>query len=535
MSAEILESAECLYNVIVSLRSRKELDTLESRLIERAGLSADKAHKLTVTLHSHEEIIIGSRVPQSRVAAIQASFERAGLMVTLKPVLSVQGIKKVDDGKMLCPACDMRVILTSDRQCPECHVFIDKLTPEFILRKKLEREESERLKRKAAITGERDQQEARRRLEDILREEIRRELEAEMGLAEKEKGALPAWLSKKPAVAALITVVLALTFGAGYMLSQNVAAYKTDLATAKLGDNRPPPPAASAAPTLNQPPELLPEDALLMDGQPSGSGGITLAQAVNASEVLAKSIGYSVPGEPGRAGSGQSVQYATLENMPLAASPTLEKKDGRPGHHAAALQQQPLVQQMSMAQEVVGTVSRMGQNERAERITAQYAADPRLQREPTAQQALAFMQLETRIWRLARNTHGRNAAEQEQVLQQVRAQPAGLEQARAWLMLAEILSSTQPAFFEVDRAYLGLAEKQLENIASPARKKEIMQRIAVVRAQALGARIDFLMRAGQWQEAQRLANELLAMPVQENHTAANTWPSWRSRARLPCC
>ena len=170
-------AAPC-YDIFV----RKSLWADERRIREKALLDqlipADKLDKLLTALRQSPRIKVGSAVEREKAYKSKQGFEAAGLEVDLVPVLSLQ--EKVDptvDPREECPACGEKVLLTPERQCPACTVFVDKVTDEQRLRRKIMNQERDRVRQLKAREAENSEKRQREKFEAELRKKIREEIE----------------------------------------------------------------------------------------------------------------------------------------------------------------------------------------------------------------------------------------------------------------------------------------------------------------------------------------------------------------------
>ncbi|MBS7806237.1 hypothetical protein [Variovorax sp. PCZ-1] len=197
-----VESDEALFDIVVQLAPGSSLERVKDKAINELGMEPLKVEALVRALQSGPATRIGSSVPKSRAEKARDDFTRAGLKITLTPVLSISKMKAAEsDGKTMCPACDVRVILPENRQCPNCNVFVDKVDEQFILRKKLIEQE----RRRAEMSQDREKKASektkREAMEREMREQIRKEIEEEMGISDRQAGG--AAVKIKMAVAAL--------------------------------------------------------------------------------------------------------------------------------------------------------------------------------------------------------------------------------------------------------------------------------------------------------------------------------------------
>lgn len=188
-AANQVESDEALFDIVVQLASGSSLERVKDKALNELAMEPLKVEALIRALQSGPTARIGSSVPKTRAEKARDDFTKAGLKVTLSPVLSISKMTAAEsDGKTMCPACDVRVILPENRQCPNCNVFVDKVDEQFLLRKKLMEQE----RRRAEMTLDREKKvsakASKEAMERELREQIRKEVEAELGISDGKGG-----------------------------------------------------------------------------------------------------------------------------------------------------------------------------------------------------------------------------------------------------------------------------------------------------------------------------------------------------------
>jgi uncharacterized Zn finger protein (UPF0148 family) len=180
------ESDIPLFDVWVRLPPDADIDLIEQRGRDHAGIREDHLATLLQGLSNVQQLKIGSAVSRERADKAKEQFSKAGLLIEVAPLLTIQ-TKMVGafDGRYFCPACQNPVELPDNRQCPSCGIFVDKVDEDFLLKRRLK--EQERNKIEAQMTRDTKNTDKRNRelREASIREQIRKELEAEYGLNKK--------------------------------------------------------------------------------------------------------------------------------------------------------------------------------------------------------------------------------------------------------------------------------------------------------------------------------------------------------------
>lgn len=186
--SETIYSAIPLFDVVITMPSTAKLKTIQELAATQAGMPPDRVERLIKVLRSSPHAKVGSAITLELAEEEKIRFTKAGLQVDITPVLTLQTTTSASyDGMETCPACAKRFVMPENRQCPSCGVFIEKLTNEYLVRKKLmehERELIEIQQSRAAINTEKS---ARESVEAAIREQIKKEFEEKYGLS---KGSL---------------------------------------------------------------------------------------------------------------------------------------------------------------------------------------------------------------------------------------------------------------------------------------------------------------------------------------------------------
>ncbi|MBQ0961266.1 hypothetical protein KAK06_20080 [Ideonella sp. 4Y11] len=214
------------------------LEGLQQRLVDLARLPPAKAQSLVEALQAAPTVVLGRSVSRERAAKAQL-LSRAGLHIEITPVLQLAPKPVSDvDGRVECPACGEIMVPGPHRQCAHCGVYIDKVSPEVLMRRKLRKQEQARVQLRLAAEQQQSRQRAEAEMEQRLRQEIREQLESRHGLAGPGR-ALPAW--QRPAILGGGVVLAGAAFAAGWFLPHGAPLDAVPVATATAGTAGVPP------------------------------------------------------------------------------------------------------------------------------------------------------------------------------------------------------------------------------------------------------------------------------------------------------
>lgn len=299
--------AEPLVNVFIRRPEHAPLEPLAERLRTMLSMGESKVQSIVTRLQSAPVIQIGSQVTKSIADRAATDFRRVGFIVDLRPVLSLQAKteNQAEEGAYECPSCETRVVLTDQRQCPQCSVFVDKLSEDFLLRKKIAKEERRRAQALVAKDAESRARKEKNRAEALLRAKIRQEIEDELGV-EKIKTSIfsgRAGLVYAGGLLLLVSGAFAGGMGVSSLLDLNKQKSEPQLVqgidkllqvSQGVGKKLDGPSAADAA-ELGEPVMDSSTDESLLNVAEQKNGknhGLTVAQAVAASQRIAQSIGH---------------------------------------------------------------------------------------------------------------------------------------------------------------------------------------------------------------------------------------------------
>lgn len=546
------------FDVVARLPSSARLEDVEARALA-AGIRPDRVEALIKALRTLPSVKIGAAVDRERADKAREQFTAAGLTVEITPVLALAPMMTgAFDNRFECPNCGQRVDLPENRQCPHCGVFVDKVTPEMIMRRKLREKEKLALDFRLQRDQQAAERAAREALENQVREEVRRELEAELGLG---KGRMT--VNRNLMIGGAL-LVAASAFGAGLVSSGGMAIDglfgggkadqpvqdartkglidqldKLDKSAAKGGDT------AAAARANGGPATGDPDvdDPLVQaaGGKRIGAKGISVEQAVQAAQTLAKAAGYkgvgteaavAAPGDPtasleARIEAGGGAAPAASGGAAAGGAPA-----GAPGgaagataagaDPAAAVQVSPRVRAL-VAVDLARTVAQVGQTARAREMIRALQDNPAYRADPALVEATSQAAVEIRAWSLHTASAGNLRQAAEAVLADARILPTPLARVQA-LAAAGAIAARHPLLPpETARLFLSEAAEALKRVEGPqqARGASLW---AVALGEVMLQEATHRARTGQWARANELTGQIESLAAQA--------PDGASAARL---
>lgn len=226
------------YEVEVSMPERGgDIAALKIKMAQAGIFPKDKLELFFNTLKAKGSVIVKKDATEAQATQISRKFQSIGFRSIASPVLSLMKVEEYQKS-FICPACDAEVELTEDRQCPACEVYIDNISKEFLLKKKIMKEERERAQGIQHSQEQKVLQEDDAALEARLREEIREEIREEMERTYKVRmRARGANITPKRKVAygAFATLSAALLFGAGWFIASRIGSQQQTIVNAPQG------------------------------------------------------------------------------------------------------------------------------------------------------------------------------------------------------------------------------------------------------------------------------------------------------------
>ncbi|TWO66955.1 hypothetical protein FN976_25815 [Caenimonas sedimenti] len=525
MNAPQATEDEARFDVVVRMPAGRRLEDV-AKLADAAGIRPDHVETVMKALRNGPAAKIGAAVNRQRAEKARDQFTRAGLSVELTPVLSLSAVTTgAFDNLFTCPNCGQRVTLPENRQCPNCTVFVDKVTDEMILRRKLREKERAALDFRTARDQQHAEKSAKESLEAQIRAEIRKELEAEYGIKGGGGGGV-----RKGVVAAAVLALAAAAFvggrgtsagwtmaglfGSGNANSQAAKAGKMldklDAGAAAGGST------AAAAAAYGGPATGDPDvdDPLVQaaGGKRVGAKGISVEQAVAAAQTLAKSVGYKTAGTDGAAAGGNPAPTGSADGTAAAG--------GAPAAAGAApaASFSPRVRTL-LAFDLTRLLAELGQLPRSREMLKALRAIPAHAADAALSTAAGVADAEVRAWTLASTAPGALRPAAERLISDAQAIADPFWRTKA-LMQAGVIAARQPHLPpELARLFLNKSAEGLKTIQGP-QQAAAMGDWTVALGEVLLAEATARAKVGQWTQARTIGAQLEAMIAQAPDASA---------------
>lgn len=514
------EEPQALFDVTVTIPSNTKLEDIERRL-DVAGVAPDRAAALIKALRSVPTVKIGAGVTRERADRAKAQFSQAGLRVEVESVLSINPVLASASDRYHCPSCEKRVVLPENRQCPSCGVFVDKVTDDVLLKRKLMQKERSMLESQADRNLRDAERRTRESLEAALREQVRKELEKEYGLDKRR--------SFKATALRLagMTGLLAMAFVGGNALSSSsvsglLSRFSGGGAAQSAKGGAPAdvdkmldtigPKGGSAGAAAGSTGDADLDDPLIQaaGGKRVGAKGLSVEQAVAASQKLGQSIGNTT----GQNGGGPAAGAAAGDTP---AGPGAAAADAP----AAAVPRQA---KLLLVADFARQLAELGQSSRAREVLKVLKSSPDLAAEAAVASTARTAEIEVQAWALHKLSDGaaRQAAEALKAAAGNLQDP--VERSQALGQAGAILARHPQLPPEAARAFLALAAQALKTIPDASARVAAQGDWAVALGETLLAETTVHARNGAWNKARAGATQMDALIQQA--------PDVSSQARL---
>lgn len=524
------------YDITVELEKGVTLEQFRQTAVDVVGIQEARVDALVKVLRSGPNARIGADIPQDRAFKARDDFTKAGLKVTLSAVLALQKkIVTAYDGKSPCPACDARVLLPENRQCPNCGVFVDKVTPEMLLRKKLLEQEKRKMEIRQDNEQKTDLKKQQEAMEKRVRDAIRAELEEEYGLT--DGGARMSKATKIKLAGAALGLV-AVAFLGGKFLGGAGSAESAGKGAGAPGANGSSTMAAAGAskgadidkilqtlPSAGDVGIVAPESAdeadqetaMLKSARNGGPNaqGLSMEQAVAASMTLAQSVGNTTaqrvqsgggatagvvgPGAGSAAGAAAGGAGATggvVEAAQITGLPAEFKKDSAVAYAVA--------------------LAEMGQAVRGRGILKELQSSPTIA--PAMADKLRAAEIQVNAWGLTRTSADRAKRMMANFGTELTAIKDPALRANAASQAAVALASQSNAPELAAQPMLNLAADAVTQLIG-AQQSVATEHLMLATGKVLLSGVESASRAGQMNKANDLAGKLDGLSKQAKTSA----------------
>ena len=520
--SESIDSAVPLFDVVISMPPGAKLETIQKLAETEAGLPPDRVERLIKVLRSTPNAKVGAAVTLERAEEERARFTKAGLLVEVTPLLTVQTLSAGSfDGLEGCPACGKRAVMPKNRQCPSCGVFIDKLTDEYLLKKKIMQQELGAIEFQKSKSAKDTTKNSRESVEAAIRAQVRAELEKKYGISKE------GFFKGKAGLLTGITV--AIVMGLLYAGEKGVTIGGMSLPWGK----KEAPPGAMSASSLQQAsagasaagaagtagvagaaggaaadptgdPDI--DDPLIQaaGGKRIGAKGLTMEEAVAASKTLAKSVGNTtaeraLAGAPVGGPGGAAGAKAGAQAGATGASGTGEASGGTTDTVPKQIKQ-------VLTAEFASLLAEIGQGARAREVLKALAGGINPATDTQATSAFQAAQLKTQAWS-AQRMGGQAGQATEELKAKTQAIANAQERTQLQGQVAVILSRNPQLAPEVPRMFLSLGAESLKAVGG-AQTNATLGDLAVSMAEVFLNETTARAKAGGWTKAKASAAQV---------------------------
>lgn len=480
-----LETEVPVFDVVVSLATGSTADSVERLARQFGDLSSAQIDGFVRALRNNPRVKIGDHIPQARVDVAREQFTKLGLTVNVVPVLSLRTKSDLDaDSRFLCRACNNRVELPSTRQCPKCGVFVDKITDEFLLRKKIMEQERAKLDYANRKNEAENSKFNTRSMEEAIRRQIREELEAEIGIP--KKAGLFTGGAGIARLAGLVLLVVAAFFGGRFLPADKLSNMLGGRAGVVASDGA-----------------RADVDKMLNAVAPAGSSD-THAAGQSGDPDLDDPMIQSLTGGKKMGGKGLTIEQAIAASKTLAGAVGNTTASGATGANAAEASVSPVTKQILTA-DFAKQLAELGQWRRAReviKVTKPLAVDA------PAKAALRHADLESRAWA----TRGQSAGSARQTMDDLMADLGTITDAVERSVLAArlgvILSQNDALPPEAARAFLTFAADAVKTVGDGALRARAMAEWQVAMGLVIQSEVAAHAKAGRTAKAQSVFEQL---------------------------
>ncbi len=455
---------------MVRLRDGGDVDSLDPVALQAAGIPEKYVASLLKLLRAGQMAKVKGSSPKSRAVQVAERFVRAGLTVSVTPALNVQTL--VHDDRVTCPACSEHVHLTEERKCPACGVYVDKITPALLRkRKKIARareRKAERDSRQKINAEDRMRMEAQAA---IFRKHIRADLGGAYELVEvdhrRDRRRRLQW------IVALLAATAVSVVGGGL-----IALWLSSKGDWSLASQR------------------------LFDGL-SGAADITIPSGAQRASGAGNRVTL-------RSLALESAVEQAARSQPVAAAGA-----GPSAHPTIGISMQ---RKMQLALATSRTLAEIGQLTRARDVLLSVKNTPELIGEPALAAEVRMQEIEMQALTLAATPASQFAAQLPRLQDALTAVADAGERAIALARAGAALGS-KAHLVDTGRDLLSRAQTGLDAIKDAPSRAHAQAEWALAKAQLLAAEVQMSAASGATTRARTLASEIEALAPKTGNDA----------------
>lgn len=134
------------FDVGLSIPEWADKDIIKQRANAELGLPPELIEQLMQTISAQRIVKIKTDAPRAEADAEALIYQAVGFRAEVTHSLALKKLAPLpQDNRIYCPACDVKVELSPASQCPNCQVFVNRLTPAAIKKIRAERQEAARV------------------------------------------------------------------------------------------------------------------------------------------------------------------------------------------------------------------------------------------------------------------------------------------------------------------------------------------------------------------------------------------------------
>lgn len=134
------------FDVGLSIPEWADKDLIKQRANQELGLPPNLVDQLMHTISAQRIVKIKTNAKRAEADAEALIYQAVGFRAEVTHSLALKKLPPLEEDKRIyCPACDVKVELPASSQCPNCQVFVNRLTPAAIQKIRADRQEAARV------------------------------------------------------------------------------------------------------------------------------------------------------------------------------------------------------------------------------------------------------------------------------------------------------------------------------------------------------------------------------------------------------